>query len=561
MKNMKNIVLIIFLCLSFLILSGSNISNNTDNTGYLPSGEPFHINKDYNKKPVQVIGNDIINKLDNGEFEDIEKYIDYLVSEKPYSVNGTRLLEELYGYVAQNSFNIDMLNKWCAKEPSHHSAFIFRGNYYITVAWMHRGGGLGGGVTEDGYRNLYKYLWLAEKDLNRAWSMNPADPNSAASMPTVCTGLRRPLKEMDAWFKKAVTADPVTYSSYANKQNHIRSKWNGSQERDFAFAEDCYYNAPPKSVIHEIMLDYHIEFVNWERKDPFKYFSDPSVEEIIDSIAEKTFKNFPDSVSLKRKLAEIEIIKKNYSKALELYSEILEKDPDNLDALTIRAALYSQMRKTDLARADIEQSIKLRQSRKQRQLPTVTGDDSKRIPEKILSHYTGTYEISPVDKFVFSLFRTRLMILLPGNRLEPLFPESDSKFYNPTYGMFEFFKDDSGKTTHLIVTRDGVEKKARYITDNVHDKEGITLPAEMLSQYIGSYQITPSNIVEVTLEGNQLYAQTPGYLKKAICPESETVFFYRIADAKIQFIKDENGKVTDFILMQGATKVQKGRRL
>ncbi|MBN1907559.1 MAG: DUF3471 domain-containing protein [Deltaproteobacteria bacterium] len=561
MKNMKSIVLIFCLVLFLFMISCTNTNIDTGKAEHVFNKESISKFKDYDKRPVWTTGNDIINKLDAGKFTDIEKYIDYLVSEKPYSVNGTRLLEELYQYVAQKSFNIDMLDKWCTKEPPHHSAFIFRGNYYINLAWTHRGGGLGHTVSEDGLRHFYENLLLAEKDFNKAWSMNPADPNSAASMPIVCTGLRRTIDEMDIWFNRAVTADPVTYSAYANKQNHIRPKWNGSKEKDLAFAEYCYNNAPAKSVIHEIMLDYHIEKAMWEGKDPVEYFNDPSIKAIIDDIARKTLENFPDSVSLRSRLAEIERYKGNYLKSVEILSEILEKEPDNPDALLMRAMLYSQhLGKPDLAKTDIERSLKSSPPGRQIQIPVVNRKDTDRIPEETLSRYAGTYQIGSEENLVIALFKTRLVFLLPDKRIEPLFPESELKFYNPIHGKVEFFKDDSDKVTHLILTKDGVEKKAMLISDSIHEKKEITLSAEMLSQYVGSYQLTPYNVVKITMESNQLFAQSTGYIKKAISPESESIFFYRIVDAQLEFLRDENGKVSHIVLTQG-TKVQKGPRI
>lgn len=555
MQNMKNIVLILCLCLSVFMVSCSNTKKNPGKAEDIFSEKSILKNKDYDKKPMRAIGYDIINKLNAGEFVDIEKYMDHLVSEKPYTINGTRVLEELYQFVGERIYSSDTLDKWCAKKPSHHSAFIFRGNYYISLAWKHRGGGLGHTVIEEGRRLFYENLLLAEKDFNKAWSMNPADPNSAASMLTVYNGLRRSGEKMDTWFKRAIAADPVTYSAYANKQNYLRPKWNGSQEKNLAFAEYCSKNAPPKSVVHEIMLDYLLEKASWERKDFNKYFNDPSIKEILNDTVRRTLANFPDSPSLKRRLAIIEIYKGNYSKAVELYSEILKKDPDNPEALSMRAMLYGgYLNKPDLAQIDINRSFESDPARSQNQVPMVKREHTQRIPEETLSHYTGTYEISPEKNVVIALFKTRLVCKLPGQSVAPLFPESVTKFYNPN-GKVEFLKDDSGEVTHLILIQDGVEKKAVRSSDRIYDKQEITVPTEILSQYVGHYQVTPHTVLEVTMEGNRLFAQSTGYIKKAISPESETTFFYNIVNAQLEFFRDENGKVSHLVLTEGNKEV------
>ena len=199
---------------------------------------------------------------------------------------------------------------------------------------------------------------LPKNDLEKAYSINPEDPNSAASMINVCLWISGSEEEKESWFKKAIEADPVSYSAYANKQNYLRPKWGGTKEKDRTFAEQCFVKAPPKSIIHEIMLDYVIENYYWGKKNKSDYFNDPSIIKTIDEAAQKTLKIFPDSISIRSKLAEIETRKGNYGKAIELYSEILTIDPRNPEALQKRGNLYSgTLRKYDLAEADIKMSI------------------------------------------------------------------------------------------------------------------------------------------------------------------------------------------------------------
>ena len=686
MRNLKSIILIICCCLPVFMVSCSK-----------KTGIKY---KYYDNKPVWAIGGEFIKKLNTGEFEDLENYINLLAARKSYTVDGTRVLEYLYQYVGKRIHDSDMLDKWCAKEPSHYSAFIFRGNYYIVQAWKHRGSDLGYTVTEEGRRLFTENLLLAEKDFNKAYSMNPADPNSAASMITVYKGLRRYEEEMDTWFKRAIEADPVAYYAYAKKQDFLRPKWGGTKEKDFAFAEYCDKNAPPKSVVHEIMLDYLMEKARWERKDFSKYYNDPGIKKIIDDVVQRTLKNFPDSASIRSKLAEIETSKGNYEKAVELYTEILEKDQGNPGALHMRAKLYAvNLGKLDLAESDINRSLEsdpegpdifddmamiayissnyekaieyytraIERKPKYKQFYLLRGsakisayqdyssavEDFKnalrldpllttayrltaqclqklnqpeeakkyyqmaldiaeaqkaggnrrpsRIPpelaekiekmlnmslsksslakrkiqfpmakrkfiypvsEEILSQYAGTYELSPEMNIVIALLNTRLVCQLPGQRITPLFPESETKFFNPQNRQIriEFFKDDSGEVMTLALTQDGVEKKAVRTSDKIYDRKEITVPAEILSQYVGTYELNPPRVIEITMTGNRLFAQTTGFIKKAISPESESKFFYRIVDAQLEFFRDESGKVSHLVLTQGNSVVKAPRK-
>jgi hypothetical protein len=61
----------------------------------------------------------------------------------------------------------------------------------------------------------------------------------------------------------------------------------------------------------------------------------------------------------------------------------------------------------------------------------------------------------------------------------------------------------------------------------------------------------PTLDLMITMEGNQLFAQFPGMMLKALFPESETLFFDNIIDTRLEFFKDKSGKVTHLVFTQG----------
>jgi D-alanyl-D-alanine-carboxypeptidase/D-alanyl-D-alanine-endopeptidase len=62
----------------------------------------------------------------------------------------------------------------------------------------------------------------------------------------------------------------------------------------------------------------------------------------------------------------------------------------------------------------------------------------------------------------------------------------------------------------------------------------------------------PSNaLLSVTLVGNQLMAQLTGQPAFPIFAESETLFFYKVVDATLEFQKDAGGAVTAVRPRQG----------
>jgi hypothetical protein len=79
----------------------------------------------------------------------------------------------------------------------------------------------------------------------------------------------------------------------------------------------------------------------------------------------------------------------------------------------------------------------------------------------------------------------------------------------------------------------------------------VTVPAKVLEQYVGVYQLQPKFNLVITLEDGQLMSQASGQGKAPIFASSETKFFYKVVDAQIDFVKDDKGKVTSLTLHQG----------
>ena len=82
------------------------------------------------------------------------------------------------------------------------------------------------------------------------------------------------------------------------------------------------------------------------------------------------------------------------------------------------------------------------------------------------------------------------------------------------------------------------------------DRKEIALPREVLSRYVGTYEFAPGMNMLITLEADQLSAKLGPQPSIPIYPESETVFFPKVVDAQIEFLKDAKGTVTDLVLHQ-----------
>jgi hypothetical protein len=78
------------------------------------------------------------------------------------------------------------------------------------------------------------------------------------------------------------------------------------------------------------------------------------------------------------------------------------------------------------------------------------------------------------------------------------------------------------------------------LAQNTARKE-ITVPANILSKYIGTYQMAPGVNMMIRLVGDQLTVQLSGQGQIPLFPESETMFFPKVVDAEVEFGTDDKG--------------------
>ena len=82
-------------------------------------------------------------------------------------------------------------------------------------------------------------------------------------------------------------------------------------------------------------------------------------------------------------------------------------------------------------------------------------------------------------------------------------------------------------------------------------EEDATVNKDVYDDYVGRYDYgTYAGILEVTKDGDQLFAQLSGQPKIEIFPRSGTEFFWKVVDAQIEFVRNDEGQVTHAIHRQ-----------
>ena len=87
-----------------------------------------------------------------------------------------------------------------------------------------------------------------------------------------------------------------------------------------------------------------------------------------------------------------------------------------------------------------------------------------------------------------------------------------------------------------------------------HEKVTIKLPDTLLQQYVGEYEMTSNFTIVITLENGALKAQATNQPKLDIFAEKENVFFLKVVEAQLEFLRGTDGKVDRVVLNQNGIK-------
>ena len=201
----------------------------------------------------------------------------------------------------------------------------------------------------------------------------------------------------------------------------------------------------------------------------------------------------------------------------------------------------------------------------QQEIPGSRVDESAwkevKVSPDVLARYVGVYELAPAFNLTVTLEGNQLMTQASGQAKLPISASSETKFFSKLVdAQIEFFADDKGAVTHLVLHQNQQEFKGARTSAKVAERKEIAVPAASLAQYVGSYELQAGVNLVVTLEGDQLMAEAGKGGKTQLYPESETKFFIKVVDAQIEFFKNDKGVVTHLVLHQGANEVKADRK-
>jgi hypothetical protein len=153
---------------------------------------------------------------------------------------------------------------------------MLRGIRATTRAWEGRGSEYAYKVTDEGWEIFNRELLTAEKELVRAWELDPSDAQIAAEMITVCVGLCRPRAEMEEWFRRGVSTNTRNFILSYKKLFYLAPRWFGSLEEQVSFGRECLAHPEYGEQAALILWYAHCDYQKINRL-PLTYFAQPEV--------------------------------------------------------------------------------------------------------------------------------------------------------------------------------------------------------------------------------------------------------------------------------------------
>jgi hypothetical protein len=183
------------------------------------------------------------------------------------------------------------------------------------------------------------------------------------------------------------------------------------------------------------------------------------------------------------------------------------------------------------------------------------------VAPQILQQYAGTYELMPNFRVMITMEGNQLNAQASGQPKLPIFARSETRFfYKMVDAEIEFFKNNAGAVSHLVLYQNGQEITGKRISDIVAERKEITVSPALLAKYVGTYELRPGFDLVITLEGDKLMSQATGQGKIQLFAETDTKFFLKVTDAQVEFLRDSNGAVGSLMLHQGPAEIKAPRK-
>ncbi len=173
--------------------------------------------------------------------------------------------------------------------------------------------------------------------------------------------------------------------------------------------------------------------------------------------------------------------------------------------------------------------------------------------------YVGRYPLAPTFVMSVTTDGGKLFVQATGQPQFLLLPAAADRFrVKDVDAEISFERDAAGKVAALVLHQNGVDQRAPR--SEAKGPTEVALPADVLREYVGEYQLAPNFVLSVTEDQGQLGVQATGQGRLPVFASARDEFFYKAVDAQITFQRDAAGRVSGLVLHQGGRDLPAARK-
>ncbi len=182
------------------------------------------------------------------------------------------------------------------------------------------------------------------------------------------------------------------------------------------------------------------------------------------------------------------------------------------------------------------------------------------LDDKTLEQYIGVYEDEEGTQRMITREESQMFFQRAGSTKLKIMPSAKDKFFfENSFVTISFNRDALGNVVESVTDVRGSMTTLKKTDKPLPTRKEIVLSEDVLSQYVGEYELQPGFTMTFTHEGNRFFIQATGQQRFEVFAESETKFFLKLVDAQVEFVKDETGKVNKLIFNQGGQRMEAKR--
>jgi hypothetical protein len=184
-------------------------------------------------------------------------------------------------------------------------AQLAKGRAYLTYGWKARGTGYADTVSDQGRMLLAERLDTAAKALEKAWELNPHDPDICLEMIRVILGQGTERERMETWFKRGMKSNPASWNICYAKLEYLRPRWYGTVPNMIDFGWQCMTNADWSGEVRLGLANAHYEVAREmpDNATMYAYLAKTNVWSDIRTNFEYFFKLYPREVGYRHNYA------------------------------------------------------------------------------------------------------------------------------------------------------------------------------------------------------------------------------------------------------------------